>query len=215
MSYSITYEESDIALIATIRKELGPTSASLTDHDIFRFLVARSRNVSKTVERLERYLPWTVAKLEENNTLTPSNIRELHDPNEPIYTAHLPHSNLGHTKTGTPIYWEKTGFISSSFNTVKKHLSADDLTTRHVRQQEVMFRDRCPKASEFYGRNIYKQAIVFDMKGLSYALDTTALSVFKRTLVIDEAFYPERLEILIMINAPWFFTSIWNMMRSW
>jgi hypothetical protein len=214
MSPAFSYE-ADAPQIAELRNELGSSAKLLTDQDIYRFLVARSRNVAKTKERLEKYVTWMGDKLEEGRELTPQNILDSDDPNESIYRAHLPHSNLGHARNGTPIYWEKTGLISGAFGTVKKFLSADDLTTRHVRQQEVMFRERCSKASEFYARDIYKQVVVFDLKGLSYAVDTTALSVFKRTLVIDEAFYPERLECLVMINAPWFFTSIWSIIKPW
>ncbi len=33
--------------------------------------------------------------------------------------------------------------------------------------------------------------------------------------VIDEAYYPERLEQFFMINAPWFFSGIWAVIRPW
>ena len=29
----------------------------------------------------------------------------------------------------------------------------------------------------------------------------------------DEAFYPERLQFFVMINAPWFFTGIWALIK--
>lgn len=228
------FAASDVGLIATLRSELhlespttnnshdshtskpdfsGARTIQLSDQDIFRFLVSRSRSLVKTKERLEKYIAWATSVLEGETILTPLNIREHPDLNEHIYRKHLPHSNLGHTREGTPIYWEKTGLISSTFHTVKMYLSADDLTTRHVRQQEVMFQERCPKASLFYQKEIYKQVVVFDLAHMSFNIDFTALSVFKRTLHIDEAFYPERLEVLIMINAPWFFTSIWSTIR--
>lgn len=66
-----------------------------------------------------------------------------------------------------------------------------------------------------HGKEIEKQVIVFNMANMSYSVDTNAISVFRQTLAIDEAYYPERLHCLYMINAPWFFTAIWSMIRPW
>jgi hypothetical protein len=85
---------------------------------------------------------------------------------------------------------------------------------RHVRQQEIMVK-RLNRCSEISKKLIEKQVIVFDLKDLSYALDTTALNTFKRTLSVDEACYPERLKYLLMINTPFFFTAIWAMIKPW
>jgi hypothetical protein len=98
---------------------------------------------------------------------------------------------------------------------VKKHLSVDALVVRHIRQQEFVMKHRLPRASKFYKRDIHKQVLVFDLKNLSFTIDMQAMSAFRRTLVIDEAFYPERLEKFFMINAPWFFTTIWAMIKPW
>ena len=54
-----------------------------------------------------------------------------------------------------------------------------------------------------------------DMRNVSMQMDFMALRVFKRTLVIDEACYPERLETLFMINAPFTFSILWAMIRPW
>lgn len=70
-------------------------------------------------------------------------------------------------------------------------------------------------ASRKYNKPIEQQVIVFNLANLSYSVDTNAMSVFRQTLVIDEAYYPERLHCLYMINAPWFFTAIWAMIRPW
>ena len=69
--------------------------------------------------------------------------------------------------------------------------------------------------SKKYNKPIEQQVIVFNLSNLSYSVDTNAMSVFRQTLIIDEAYYPERLYRLYMINAPWFFTAIWAMIRPW
>ena len=42
-----------------------------------------------------------------------------------------------------------------------------------------------------------------------------AMRCFHRTLKIDEAFYPETLHCLYMINTPIFFSAIWAIIRPW
>ena len=85
---------------------------------------------------------------------------------------------------------------------------------RHVRQQEHMIQ-RCKLASVKHGKLIEKQVIVMDMKNVSMQIDFVALRIFKRTLNIDESCYPERLQVLFMINAPYTFSVLWSVIRPW
>ena len=213
-------------IISEFRSALSPeVEKQLSDSDVCRFLIARSLNITKAVAMATKWSEWynselpgtVVPELSAKNVLekTPFTNPDVH---EDVYKTFMHHSNIGHTLSGTPVYWEKTGYISSIFGEVREAMeehTADLLVIRHVRQQEFMFQQRCKRASEYYGKNITKQVVVFNMKDISYALDTVALQVFKRTLEIDEAYYPERLEVLYMINAPWFFSTIWNMIKGW
>ena len=104
--------------------------------------------------------------------------------------------------------------VSSRFQEIKKEFTEDDIFNRHIRQQEVMIR-RLERASARHGRPIEKQIIVMDMKNVSMTMDFMALRVFKRTVVIDEACYPERLETLYMINAPFTFSILWAIIKPW
>lgn len=104
--------------------------------------------------------------------------------------------------------------VSAIFPEVKKRLTEDAIFVRHIRQQEVMIR-RLKNASARHGCPIEKQVIVMDMKNVAMSLDFMALRVFKRTVVIDEACYPERLETLFMINAPFTFSVLWAMIKPW
>jgi hypothetical protein len=97
---------------------------------------------------------------------------------------------MGIGKTGCPIYWEQTGLISTRFIELHKFISIDGLVTRHIRQQELMVK-RLQHISEKRGEPIEKQICIMNLKNLSYSLDTRALATFHRTLVIDQAYYPE------------------------
>ncbi len=77
-----------------------------------------------------------------NPPTTPQNLlRTLVDNNFDIGgfdTRHeaarfVPHALYGEGLEGQPIYWEKTGFISSNFQEVKKVWNVDELVNAHVR----------------------------------------------------------------------------------
>lgn len=206
-----------------IRKHLSEeANALLSDHDVDRFTRARAGDITKIVNMIQKWHAWwntplVGAKLADidRGLKTPGDyVVWSADLDEQVYIDMMPHSNMGYDKDGSPAYWERTGDISSRMGDIKKLLTEDDLVIRHVRQQEMCVH-RCRIASAKFNRVIEKQIIVMDLSNLSYSLDTTALGAFRRTLAIDEAFYPERLKALIMINVPWYFTAMWAIIKPW
>jgi len=61
---------------------------------------------------------------------------------------------------------------------------------------------------------VEKQIIIMDMNNLVYALDVRAVSCFQTIAQMDEKYYPERLQNLFIINAPWFFQVSLNCRSS-
>ena len=104
--------------------------------------------------------------------------------------------------------------VAAVFGTIKKEMTEDQLFVRHIRQQEYMV-DRCKQTSVKHNKPIERQVIVMDMKNVSMQLDFMALRTFKRTLTVDESCYPERLEALLMINAPYTFSVLWAIIKPW
>jgi len=190
----------------------------MSDSDCLRFVRARKYDVSKAVLMAVKWSEWYY-KVFDNNLLhpdgepiCPANSVDQPYAMENVRNAICPHSYLGRDKEGRPIYWEETGLISTRFAELSSYFTVDELTVQHVRMQELM-RVRCEHASAEAGKCVDKVVCVMNLKGLSYRLDTEALRAFRINLQIDTDFYPERLKYLYMINAPWFFTSIWAMMR--
>jgi len=134
------------------------------------------------------------------------------DPLEVLYRATCPHANLNFDTGGRPVYVEHTGRVD--MNKVLKYLSPADLLHRHMRQQQWAIK-RMEDSSKHHGKLIEDQVIIMDMKGLSLWPNTTAMSVFKLILGIDQAHYPERLFTTFILNAPWIFSGIWAVVRPW
>jgi hypothetical protein len=100
--------------VVELRKRITPeVSKLLTDSDCMRFLRARSMNTAKAAEMVAKWGVWWESKLPGTNIL-PREITLHPDSKEVVYQDLMPHANLGESKTGCPIYWEKTGQSKAS-----------------------------------------------------------------------------------------------------
>lgn len=108
-------------------------NASLTDADCHRFLRARNYQIQATLEMVLNWYIWFNTIL-VGCSYTPRDMRrravEEGDAQEATYRELLPHSNLGVDKESRPVYWERTGLISSRFGKIRNFLTEDDLFNR-------------------------------------------------------------------------------------
>jgi hypothetical protein len=65
------------------------------------------------------------------------------------------------------------------------------------------------EASALHGRPITTATYIFDLADLSLAPHSVAIAVFKTTIAIDQAYFPERLHQAFFINSPWIFQGLW------
>ncbi len=110
-------------------------------------------------------------------------------------------------------YREKTGIAESKMSEIKEYFDMDYLLARHIRQQTIMLL-RLNYAQIKHNKVITKIVVVFDLAGLSRFPDLFALDYVRRVLVMDQAYYPERLETIYLINAPWYFAAIYSLISS-
>lgn len=206
-------------IIADMRLQLNERlNARVSDHDCLRFLRARAGSVPKAVEMLQNQNEWYHKLMDPipprsllfspNTALLNPDMLDTHPHKELIAVAHH-----GFDKEGHPIYWEKTGLIQSNFDEVIANFSIEQLLQYHVASQELM-EMRLKFATNKYKRDIGKSVTVFDMKHLTISLDTRTIWYIKQLLAIDQAFYPERLHILFIINCPWYFTMLYSMFKA-
>lgn len=201
--------------LAGLRELLSPEiNDRYTDSDCFRFLASRNGDVPKARDMLMARDEWYYRPLPDH-TLSPSQL--LDDPDllhNHIFAQYFPQSNLGEDKQGHPIYWEKSGIVASSFRELNKVLPMSELIAHHVRNSEILVR-RGEAASRKYGRPIEKFSVVLDLTGLGYTIDQQCMALLKRATEIDDSFYNERLLHLYVINAGFFFSTIWAIVKTW
>ena len=85
---------------------------------------------------------------------------------------------------------------------------------RHIRMQELMTA-RINANSVKYNKEVNKQVAILDLHGFPLWPDSKGFRWIRRCIEIDEAYYPETLEHLFVINAPIWFTAIWAIVRPW
>jgi len=128
------------------------------------------------------------------------------------YAHLLPVAHEGFDRENHPIYWEKTGLIQSRFNEVTRHFTVAELLQYHIISNEVL-ECRLAYASENSGQDVTKSVIVFDMKHLTMNLDMDSIWYIKQVLAVDQAYYPERLYKLMIINSPWYFHALYGIFK--
>lgn len=214
----VNVDNIDPSIIQEFRSRVGKSVGdSLTDHDCLRFLRARKGSMVNAAAMAISNHQWKHSFLPpippRNLQFSPNIILAMPDrlSNHP-YVHLLAATHHGFDKDGAPIYWERTGLIQSQMDVVMAHFSVDELLQYHIQSQQAM-EIRLQYASKIFGREITQAVTVFDMKHLSFTLDSSSIQYTKTVLAVDEANYPERLKTLFMINCPWYFTAIYAMFR--
>jgi hypothetical protein len=177
------------------------------DAELRRFLRARKYKPPKSLQLFVKERAWR----RENHIDT---ITAADDAGEMAYQYVAPHRHHKFDRLGRPVYIERTGLVR--FQNLLKHRSSNDCVWRHVRSVEQILermQESTDKDLGGHGHAIEQQVVIMDLKGLSFKIDFAALSVFKRTIEIDQNYYPERLGKLYMINAPWIFKSYWAVIK--
>lgn len=197
--------------IAALRERLDPTTNELLlDHDCMRFLRARQMDVERAAEMSNAWGVWVQTPLVGSQQgRTPLNIlHDIDDPNEHFYASLCPHSIVGEDREGRPIFWEKTGACAANYSQIKKDLNNETLIARHIWIQSLMG-CRLKQMSEKHGIKIEKTNVVFDMSGLQFSPDMDSIRYCIAMLHVDQNYFPESLNSIFVINAPWYFTAIY------
>lgn len=66
--------------------------------------------------------------------------------------------------------------------------------------------DRCPEG-------VSQQIVLFDLKGFS--LINNNMTMLRELIAINQAHYPERLSLALVINAPPVFAWVWQTLKGW
>ena len=191
---------------------------SLSESDCRRFLCARHNDIEEAVTLANNWWEWWQTPLPKANGLTPRNIlllgHTIEDPLESVHDQNYLSSLCGEDKLGNPVQWIKGGQNVLNVPQLKEHFDADDMIYRHVRKSRLGH-CRLEYLSMKYERDIYQTCAIVDLKGSPFWLDSYVMTILKMMSKIDNDYNAERLNKCLMINTPWYFTFVWNIIRPW
>lgn len=121
---------------------------------------------------------------------------------------------------GRPIYIEKLGKIDIGKLLKKNENDPNGVTTKDRMFKNLFFEyekvaeSRLPSCSRQAGKLIETCCTIIDLAGVSMSVAYNAYNLVKECSDYSQQYYPERLGKMYVINAPWGFGAVWNMVKS-
>lgn len=183
------------------------SNALVDDEFVYRFLVARSKNVNKSVDMFKQACDY----------------RELHDidhilerplPNgyEIMQAAQQAVHNFD--SQGRPVLIERVG--SQHAREMYDKYGFEGRCYYHQYLMEYLVRHVMPEASRRAGKKVTQVVIVIDLKGLHMAqVFKTNYSFVKYVTKCNSLQYPEYLHTTFVIGIPRIFSFVWNIVKGW
>ncbi|GAB5355820.1 hypothetical protein AAMO2058_000238000 [Amorphochlora amoebiformis] len=175
-----------------------------TDVTLKRFLKAREYDVEKAYKMYTNCLKWRreneIDKIVDN---PPAKLE--------TYKKLVASKHHGFDKLGRPIYVERVGQIH--YPTLNEYLTLDDLMDIHVYHMELSAK-MCAESSKKLGKDVHQGCHIVDLAGMSMH-HRHGLAFIQRCAKVDEAYYPETMGKLYIINAPRIFGFFWGICKAW
>ncbi|XP_055928234.1 SEC14-like protein 2 [Argiope bruennichi] len=190
-----------------LRRRLKPKMSEemYADDDMFiRFLRARGYNLDAAEEMLTKHLQWR----KYSNV---GNILKEYEAPE-VLEKYLSLNFMGYDKDGYPTSYCAFGNID--VKGLAKCIKKSEITKYMMHHLEKNSR-RLHTQSEKLGKKIDKwnYVINFENFSLASATDKKAIDVLITLVKMYDANYPERLKTGYLINASFYFTIIWSVIK--
>ncbi|GFT32504.1 SEC14-like protein 2 [Nephila pilipes] len=175
------------------------------DDSLFqRFLRARSYNLDAAEDMLLKHLHWR--KVNKVDTILTE-----YKPSE-VLEKYMAMSSLGFDKEGFPVSYCEYGNIDTKG--LAKCVKKTEITTFIMRHLENDVQS-LKKQSEKFGKKLDRWSYIFNYENFTFANATDKLSieVLINLIKMYDANYPERLKTGYLINASFYFTICWAVIK--
>lgn len=178
-------EKTKISLMRILVEKQDPSSKEVEDGALRRFLRARDLDVEKALNMFLKYLNWK-RNFVPNGSISPSEIRHEIQQNKMFLQ--------GWDKKGRPI---ALLLAARHF----QHEGGVDEFKRFIVYLFDKIITRMPPGQE-------KFIVIGDLKGWGYA--NSDIRAYLAALSLVQDYYPERLEKLFVVHAPYIFMTAWK-----
>ena len=175
-----------------------------------RFLRARRFDVEKTMEMVRADLEWRADN--DMTQLQCQTVYEVLQCDLSVIYMHFPTWVQGTDREGKPVSWRQFGAFD--IDRVLQVTTMERLIDFHLWTNEQLLRLMHAKG-KITGTNLETFTMVVDAAGWHLGLATQAAYTFVKTLVqLDSDHYPERLGLLLVINAPAVLSVAWRVVAG-
>jgi hypothetical protein len=115
-------------------------------------------------------------------------------------------------KDGRPVYIEQLGKID--LTAMLKITTEERMLQNLVLEYERLADPRLPACSRKAGKLLETCCTIMDLKGVGVTSIPQVYGFLRRVSAISQNYYPERLGKLYIINAPWGFSGVFNMVKG-
>jgi len=203
-----SYTPEQLSVLTKFREHVtkqGDVSPMFDDVFLLRFLKARKFDFKKTCDMWNDYSTW---RKEER-------LDEPFDfPEGDNLKQYFPHLYFKTDKQGRPIYIERIGQL--------KHKDIWSVTTKerffkyYARNSERMITEIMPACSEAAGKRVHQGFYIIDLQGMTMKTASSGvLDLAKSLMGMCQKYYPELMGEMYVVNAPFLFHGIWNIVKLW
>lgn len=207
--YTSNLTDEQKAALEKLREELKALGYEkrLDDSTLLRFLRARKFDLEKTKTMFIDCEKWR-KEFGTDTILTDFQYNE-----KPLVAKFYPQYYHKQDKDGRPIYYEELGKVN--LTEMLKFTSQERMLKNLVWEYEAFSNYRLPACSRKSGYLVETSCTIFDLKGLSLTTAYQVVTYVKEASKIGQDYYPERMGKFYCINAPFGFSTVFNLVKPW
>ncbi|KAL1988128.1 hypothetical protein VTN96DRAFT_658 [Rasamsonia emersonii] len=198
-------QDAKVVQLRSMLEQLGYTER-LDTLTLLRFLRARKFNVEAAKVMFVECEKW------RKEFGTDDLVRNFEYTEKPQVFEYYPQYYHKTDKDGRPVYIEKLGKID--LNAMYKITTAERMLQNLVCEYEKLADPRLPACSRKAGKLLETCCTIMDLKGVGITNVPSVYGYVRQASAISQNYYPERLGKLYLINAPWGFSSVFSVVKS-
>ncbi|KAF7790786.1 hypothetical protein EIP86_001743 [Pleurotus ostreatoroseus] len=199
------------AALDTFRKQIQDEGwfvpERMDDAMLLRFLRARKFDLAKSKEMLKAAEQWR-KEFGVDNLIQNFDFKEKAEVDK--YYPQFYHKM---DKEGRPIYIERLGKLD--FKALYAITTQERQLQRLVWEYEKFLNERLPACSKAVGHPVETSCTVLDLAGVSLSNFYRVKDYLMAATSIGQDRYPETMGKFYIINAPWAFTAVWQVIKPW
>jgi len=140
-------------------------------------------------------------------------VRNFDYSEKPQVSEYYPQFYHKTDKDGRPVYIEQMGKIDLA--KMYEITTAERMLNNLAVEYEKLADPRLPACSRKSGKLLETCCTIMDLKGVGITKVPSVYSYVKMASAISQNYYPERLGRMYLINAPWGFSGVFNLIKGW